>query len=158
MEVRVEESVPARRLAAIEHSGPYEQIGEKFDQLREWAKETQIGDGTLIAVYYDDPNAVAPDQLRSAACLEVDGYDSIGGGLVKLIDLPGGRYAVATFKGYYHVLGRAWNEFYATRLPALGHRPDPSRPAFEIYIVGCDDSRRSAEPVTDLYAPILPDA
>src|SRR5262245_30912742 len=69
-------TVPAMRLAAMDHRGSYMQIGRAFEPLFGWfAARGLLGSATRsIGVYYDDPFSVAEDELRSRAGLVVDGH------------------------------------------------------------------------------------
>lgn len=63
------------RVVAIDHTGSYMQIGKAFDPLFGWcATRNLLGPRSrMLGVFYDDPFSVAEDELRSRACVVVDG-------------------------------------------------------------------------------------
>jgi AraC family transcriptional regulator len=117
-------SQPAQRVAALSHHGPYNQIGEAFARLGEvagsagWLARPGFA---MVAVYYDDPESVAPDELRSDAGLVVPAGIALPSPLVERM-LPAGRYARTEHAGSYAGLGDTWARFMGEWLPASGHR------------------------------------
>jgi AraC family transcriptional regulator len=135
MEFEVRNS-PARKAVVMAHNGPYFLIGQTFGKLAAWWNgRGPMGQG--VALYYDDPSETPVERLRSdAGCivshdLELD--DS-----VRIVEVPGGEYAVATYVGPYEGLGAAWAEFYGVHLANLG-RSLACSPSFELYLNDCND-------------------
>ena len=59
---------PAGRYASTVHVGPYDRLGDTWSRLmREWipAHDLRIKDGQSYEVYLNNPEQVAPDQLRT---------------------------------------------------------------------------------------------
>lgn len=117
--------LPARRLAAVEHIGPYNQIGDAFAQLAAIAGPAGLFERSeppaMIAIYHDDPESTPAAELRAHAGLTIaDGADAPDGLIA--IDLPAGRYARTTHHGTYELLGDTWGRFLGGWLPASGHR------------------------------------
>lgn len=155
---------PALRAFAVRHIGPYNQIGAAFGRLggliqsRNLFKDARIqGPGGMIAVYYDDPEGVAPAELRADAALlmrddvpltEAD----ITAGLTELT-LPAGRYATTLHRGPYDQLGDVWARFYGQWLPASGERLAES-PSYELYRNSPMDTPPAALE-TELYVPLM---
>ncbi|MFC3181308.1 AraC family transcriptional regulator [Cypionkella sinensis] len=124
---------PARRLAAMPHKGAYTEIGRAFEKGGAVlaARKLMAACGGMVGVYYDDPSAVSPNDLRSHAGFE------IGAGAIEApmeeVNLPAGRHAVLRFKGPYSGLSAAYTQLYCDWLPASGETPANS-PVFEVYL------------------------
>ena len=93
---------PARRLAAMPHQGPYPEVGKAFESVAAVFTSRNLWPHALgmVGVYYDDPEATAPDALRSHAGVTVNSDLSIEAPLEE-VNLPAGRYAVMHYKGPY---------------------------------------------------------
>ena len=141
------------RLAAMRHTGPYMDIGATFERLEAWAAGRGLSgpDTRSFAVYYDDPWTTPPERLRSDACLLL-GLGVVEEGMVRMIDLPGGRHAVIRHKGPYAELDGAYRWLYREWLPASGETP-ADRPCFEEYL----NSARALPPeewLTEIGLPL----
>lgn len=155
MDVTIKQS-PSRRLAAIRHIGPYNQIGSAFDALGKtmgplMEQLASRGRPEMLAVFLDDPRTTPADQLRSDAALVVPEDFTIPSGLTEQ-RLHGGTYACALHVGPYSGLPDAWGRFANDWLPASGrHRSDA--PSFELYL----NHPGVASPLelqTELYLPL----
>ncbi|HQU68471.1 MAG TPA: AraC family transcriptional regulator [Albidovulum sp.] len=125
---------PARRLAAVAHKGPYMQIGQSFEKLGTilggrdlWGRV-----GGLVGVYYDDPSATPPKDLRSHAGAVLPGGEGLPEGLEE-VRLPEGRYACLRFKGHYSGLQAAYDYLFGPWLAQSGEEPGEA-PAIEVYL------------------------
>lgn len=151
MEARIER-VNEMNVVALRHHGPYYLIGEKFGQLNQWAGRHSVPFTGALGIWRDNPDVVAQTELRSDACLIVDGSitlpDSDGMDL-RLDKVQPGEYAVATFFGPYEGLGDAWARFCGQALPKLG-REIADAPSFEVYVNDCSKVKPE-EIQTDLY-------
>lgn len=93
-------SMPGYRVAGINHLGPYEKIGDAFNQIHKIADEQGVPE-KMIGVYFDNPNEVAADSLRSMAGIIVSESDSIKlSSLSNLtfLSIPAGEAAVSNFE------------------------------------------------------------
>jgi len=144
-------SMPDRRLAAVRHDGPYNQIPLAFELLGRLIRGLPEAGSTRIAIYHDDPETVPLDRLRSDAAVTVPEGLGLPEGL-REIRLPAGRFARTVHVGPYERLGDTWARFMGEWLPASGQRVG-SAPSSEIYL---NDPRRtpSAELRTELYLPL----
>jgi len=138
---------------AIRHVGPYWQIGGAFGRLKAWAEERGIATTMGLAIYHDNPEITPLAELRSDACLVVPTAIEVHDPEVRALEVPGGRYAVATHLGHYASLGETWGRFMGEWLPtsglALGHGP-----CFELYVDDCNQV--PVEQVrTELYQSIV---
>ncbi|HYG90861.1 MAG TPA: AraC family transcriptional regulator [Azospirillum sp.] len=145
--------LPPVRVAALRHSGPYMAIGTTFERLYAWAAgRGLLGPATrTFAVYYDDCDAVAPEALRSDACLQV-GPEVAADGEVRITEIPGGRHAVLLHKGPYAELESVYRRLYRDWLPQSGETP-ADRPCFEEYL----NSPRTLPPeewLTEICLPL----
>lgn len=128
-------TLPATRIAAIPHSGPYPQIGATFAAL--WQKLQATGlaaqiTGPGIALYYDDPASIPAADLRSHAGVTVAAGAPLPPGFDELI-LPAGRAAVLTYKGPYSGLREPWSYLYGPWLGGSGALPG-DLPPYERYL------------------------
>jgi len=127
---------PARRLATVRHLGPYNQIGRAFADLGRRLGPAMGGlamhGAAMIALYYDAPESVAPDELRSDAGVVVPEDFVLPPGVTEQ-RLPAGRYASTVHVGPYEQLGDVWLRFMGEWLPASGERVAAS-PAVETYL------------------------
>jgi hypothetical protein len=99
--VHVEQrAMPGYRIVGIEHVGPYEKIGDAFNRVHDFADKNGVA-VHMIGVYFDNPNEVPQDSLRSLAGLIVSEADSIKLSAVpglKMLSIPPGNAAASTFE------------------------------------------------------------
>jgi AraC family transcriptional regulator len=146
--------LPALRLAAVRHVGPYHGIGAAFDRLQAWgAARGLVRPGTrFFGLFHDDPGSVPADRLRADAGFAV-GPEFAGEGEVGVIEVPAApRVAVLRFRGPYAELERAYGWLYGEWLPASGEEP-ADRPGLEEYV---NDPRATPPPelLTDIMLPL----
>jgi AraC family transcriptional regulator len=125
--------MPAMRVGAIRHVGEYHQIGKAFERLGAIAGPAglfQRPGAVMLGIYYDDPDTIPQDQLRSDAAIVVAEDVRLPDGLVEQ-RIPGGRYASAEHVGPYEGLVAAWPRLKRAVLES-GQRTD-ARPSYEIY-------------------------
>jgi AraC family transcriptional regulator len=144
---------PARRLAAMAHAGPYPEIGRAFQRLSATMATRGLfaHAGAMVAVFYDDPSATAPDALRSHAGFEIRGDAPIAPPLDE-VTLPATRAAVLTYTGPYAGLPAAYDQLYGIWLPASGEAPADLAP-YEVYL----NSPMEVAPealVTEIHLPL----
>ncbi|WP_394833360.1 AraC family transcriptional regulator [Pendulispora rubella] len=153
MNVTIEE-MPEFRLATVRHVGPYHRISEAFARLGALAGPAGLFQGPppkMLAIYHDDPETTAPENLQSDAGLTVTAGVRVPDGTVEMT-IPAGRYAHATHVGPYTELGDAWNRLMGGWLPQSGHRVGDG-PTYEVY----RNNPTNAAPhelITDLYLPV----
>lgn len=139
----------------IRHSGPYDEIGQVFDQLWSWVGANAVPAGRSIGIYWDNPDFTPAARLRSAACAELPQesvIDTAGTPITKGC-IAGGTYATTTFVGPYEQLAPVWSRFTNYIERDLG-RAISQNPAFEIYLN--DPSNTAPENlITELYMPIV---
>lgn len=133
MNVRLIDRAPAT-VAYLRHLGPYGESIARFWQERyiPWALMHKLGHGhARYGLSHDDPQVTAPEQCRYDACAEVAPDFVPAGGALKAT-IPGGRYAVLSFRGTAGEVGDAWAALLRDWLPGSGLQLD-ARPCFEYY-------------------------
>lgn len=125
---------PARRIGALPHRGPYNEISRAYDKLGAilGARGLWPLAGAMVAVYYDDPAATPPAELRSHAGV-VFGPDVVLEAPLEVVDLPAGPHAVMRYRGPYSGLGAAYEHLFGQWLRVSG-RELADGPVFEIYL------------------------
>lgn len=127
-------TVPERRLAALSHQGAYPEIGRTFQSLYAMIGARglfgQITEG--VAVFHDDPGAKPAAELHSHAGVTLKDGVAVPEGL-EPYEIPGGRAAVALFKGPYSGLPAAYDHLYCTWLPGSGEELG-NHPSYEVYL------------------------
>ncbi len=128
------ENEPNRTLALMPHQGDYLKIAPVFEQLNLLASTRDLWSNIegMLGVYYDDPDTVAADDLRSAAALVLKQEQPVEAPL-QLDHLKGGRTAVLLFKGPYAGLHAAYKFFYSTWLAQSGEELRDA-PPYELYV------------------------
>ncbi len=144
---------PPRRLLAVTHRGPYPEIGEAFGRLHDLLCEHGLlaAGGELVAVYYDDPDAVARADLRAHAGITVDAAAPCPPGL-EAIGLAGGRHAVVRVVGPYSNLYPAYVWLHDAGLTGAAATAGDG-PAFEVYRNDPSDTAPE-DLVTDIFVPL----
>jgi AraC family transcriptional regulator len=145
--------VPATRLAAVRHQGPYFEIGAAFGRLEQQTAALGLGKepGTMrVAIYYDDPDSKPAAELQSVAAISVPEDADIGD--LEEARLPAGKYLRAEFVGHYSGLGNAWAQLYGEHVAAGGYTLRDGV-NFEVYVSGHGNTPPD-QLRTDLYLPI----
>lgn len=144
---------PKRRLAAVAHQGPYHEIGRAFEKLAATVGARGLFDqiGAMVGVYYDSPDDVAPDALRSHAGFVVRAETEVAPPLEEVV-LPSGRHAVMLVKGPYVGLQGAYQQLFGTWMPGAGEEMADS-PAFEIYLNSPMDTAQE-DLLTEICVPL----
>ena len=142
-------------VGAGEHAyGPHG-IPELWERFSRWmaGRDLRMADTVRLGIAYDDPSVTAAEKLRYDACVVVPPQFTADR-WVNLMDVPGGRFAVAPFVGSPRDITRAWDSVFSTWLPQSGFQPD-DRPCFEMYRGNpfVDDKGTFR---CDLYMPVRP--
>ncbi len=154
MDVRIE-TLDAIHVARIRHVGPYNEVGRCFERLFRWAAGVGVPTGRVLTLSYDDPEAVAPEKLRSDACVELRTEEEPPPGIV-LGPVGGGRYAVYRLTGPYDGIAGAYRRLSEEWLPGSGEKRADG-PCMELYRHAQTD-RPPEKLVTDLCVPLLESA
>ncbi|MDR3397345.1 MAG: AraC family transcriptional regulator [Pandoraea sp.] len=128
------ESFPATTLAVLKHSGDYQEIGPVFVRafMLASAHGLALPAAAGFGVYFDDPEQVPVDQLRSLAGVAVAADADIGNDLERF-EIPAGRCAVLTYTGPYNEMSQPYQWLFSAWLPNSGLEP-ADFPMFEQYL------------------------
>jgi AraC family transcriptional regulator len=148
---------PPRHVVAVEHRGPYPEIGAAFGRIAQWAGARGLmgPSNPMIGIFYDDPRSKPPSELRSHAGVVVPpAFQLPKSEPVEVVDLAAGEYAVVTHKGSYEGLAASWGSLMHEWLPTSG-RKMAKRPSYEVYL----NAHLMATPeilLTEIHLPLEP--
>jgi AraC family transcriptional regulator len=150
--------LPPRRIACLRHIGPYEEVGQAFNRVLEWAgPRGLLEDPRIVAVYWDHQAITPPARTRCDVgffvdeSVEVRRPDHEG---IEVRELPGGDHAVMSCEGSTLERRRQYDHLYGQWLPERGRRPDDS-PPYEEYIPPGGDLSRLDE-ITNVHVRLAP--
>ncbi|MEM9802291.1 MAG: GyrI-like domain-containing protein [Planctomycetota bacterium] len=156
LEVNIQE-LPALRVAAVRHVGPFQELGPAFEAVCGWAGRKGLfgPDTRVVGVFHDDPRTTAPADLRSDAAVTVaEGVEGDAESGIGIAEVPGGTYAVAILVGPYEKLPEAYAWLADTWLPGSG-RAFAMGPSYEVYLN--DASQTPPEELrTAIHLPLQP--
>lgn len=118
------------------HKGDYMEIGTVFEKLFIHAGSKGLLDENTrsIGLYFDDPQSIDKDELRSMACItSTNPIDQNDDGAPEATEIPAGICATLTFKGSYAELEKPYNWFFGEWLPKSGYEA-ADHPPFEEYL------------------------
>jgi AraC family transcriptional regulator len=152
LQVEVKEISPMR-VVFLRHVGPYSEVGATWSRLMSWAGPRGLLGPSMktFGIVHDDPAVTAADKIRYDACVVVTRPVKAEGEF-GVLELPGGRHAVATHRGPYETLSQTYQRLYGAWLPKSGYELGDT-PAFEQYL----NSPQSAKPedlMTLIHVPI----
>jgi AraC family transcriptional regulator len=141
-------------LIGVPHTGSYMQISKAFETLfgTLHARGLAAPDMRLIGVYFDDPDIIPADKLRSIACVNAGEAVAAEPPLVRQ-SLSGGDYAVLRHKGPYADMHKAYQWLYAEWLPVSGRQLRDGL-MFEEYLNNPRDTVPTGL-LTDIYMPLV---
>ncbi|MGC5701668.1 AraC family transcriptional regulator [Pseudomonas sp. NFXW11] len=128
------ETLPAITLATLTHQGSYQEIGPVFTRVFMLAASRGLmgPDSRGFGVYFNDPEQVPLEQLRSLAGVVVAADAELGDELQRFA-IPAGRHAVLTHVGPYNEMGKAYAWMFSQWLPDSGLNT-ADFPMFEEYV------------------------
>jgi len=117
-------TVPAIRVVALSHTGPYGEIGEKFERVWSWVGESGAEVKGCYAIYYQDPKTTPEEELKSDACIAVSDDLVLDPKYLdlRITEIPAGDYATTAYLGPYSGLIDAWQEFLDNAIPEAGFK------------------------------------
>lgn len=147
------ENHEAVRCISVPHSGPYLQIDAAMGQLFGTLAQAELlgQDTQMQAVFYDDPDLVATDDLRSAACSPCADDLELPEGTEELLR-PAGTYAKLEYTGPYADMKDAYRWLYGVWLPSSGFEIS-ERPGFESYLNSPVDTKPE-DLRSDIFLPV----
>ena len=153
MDVRIID-LPKTRVAYQRLIGPYgPAIGEFWrGTMAPWMHANGFSEHTCFGIGYDDPSLTPANKCRYDACVEVLA-DFVASGQADIQTLPGGRYAVARFKGNVADIGNAWMWLTREWMPSSGLQCD-DRPCFEMFSASTVLDPRTGQFSCDICIPV----
>ena len=148
-------ALPAVEVVAIDHVGPYMQIGQAFDALfGRVAASGLIRPGVrMLARFFDDPTSVPEAELRAQACVAGCAPGDPPSPLIRTT-IAAAEYAVLVHTGPYASMGAAYRWLFGAWLAGSGREPADA-PVVEEYL----NSPRETAPadlVTHIFLPLRP--
>lgn len=144
------------QVCAVEHKGPYINLGNTFESLEATAMSSPIMSGIpkFFGIFYDDPETIKtkkPESLISHACISATPSQAKAANLASK-EISGGPYAVVRFIGPHAQLETVYQWLFDTWLPNSGKEID-DKPHFENYINDPKNTPQS-QLITDIHLPI----
>jgi AraC family transcriptional regulator len=144
----------ARPILFLRHVGPYDQVGETWERLCDWAgQQGLVGAQTeFFGASYDDPEVTPADKLRYEACITVP-PSTRGEGEFGVRTQPAGDFAVALHEGPYSGLNQTYAGIFGGWFASCGREPGPA-PCLEFYL----NEPETTDPedlLTEVHVPIL---
>jgi AraC family transcriptional regulator len=147
------ETLPTTRCASVTHKGAYLQIDQAMGRLFTalTAQKIMAPDQAMRALFFDDPDLVSVEALRSRACSPVAEGLPLVPPLQETV-LRGGLYARLRYRGPYADMKGAYRWLLGVWLPESGYEPADD-PIFESYL---NNPQRvaPAELITDIHLPL----
>ena len=148
--------LPFKKVAYFRRFGPYGFDIPMFWKkiVDPWLRENGFDNVSCYGVVYDDSAITPPEKCRYDACVEVpDDYIATDNAMPAT--LPGGKYAVAAFRGLPEMISDAWSELFRGWLPNSSFQCD-ARPLFTRFRRNMQSAPDTAPFQCDLCLPIRP--
>jgi AraC family transcriptional regulator len=152
VKIAITDRLPTR-VAYLRYTGPFGEPLRRFWRatVTPWLADHGLVDCPRFGVALDDPHGTAPERCRYNACVELPPGLRLPDAEEALI--PGGRYAITTFKGTGSEIGAAWDAFVHEAVGAGSHI-DPQRHPFERYPRGAVFDARTGSFSCELCLPL----
>lgn len=125
--------MPELNVAYVRKMGPYakEICEQAFGELLQWAgPKGYLSSGTMIGVYWDNPEITPPEKCRVDACVTVP-YGTTPERQIGVQLISGGQYAVCHFEIMADSFQQSWEDAFLW-LVSSGYECD-DRPCYELY-------------------------
>jgi AraC family transcriptional regulator len=148
--------MPVQHVAYMRHVGPYGPGGipELWVRFRKWMTSRDLIRHVRLGIAHDDPSVTDPAKCRYDACVVVP-PDFTPDRHVNVMDVPGGKYAMAPFEGTPRDIEGAWHDLFAAWLPSSGFEPD-DRACFELYRGHPEVEGQPGAFRCEIYLPVRP--
>jgi AraC family transcriptional regulator len=135
-------------LIYLKHTGPYDQMGEVFARLAEYATKKELT-GDVVGIYYDDPAQVPAEELRSEIGLVArEGTVPDSGYSMQVV--PAQKVVYTILKGPYDEIAKEY-PYMMQWIEENGY--EASGPLMEIYLEAGPDIPQE-QLVTEVRIPI----
>jgi len=125
--------MPEYNVAYVRKLGPYgkETCEQAFGELMQWAgPKGYLSSGTMLGVYWDNPEITPPEKCRVDACVSVP-HGTVPERQIALQTIIGGSYAVCHFEIQGDSFQQAWEDAFAW-LVNSSYECD-EKPCYELY-------------------------
>ena len=147
--------LPALKVVAIEHTGPYMQIGRGFDAL--FGRVAALGlvrpGMRMLGRFFDDPSCVPEAELRAQACIAGCAPGAVVAPLLRTT-IPAAECAVLVHTGPYATMAAAYRWLFGEWLVQSGREPADA-PVVEEYMNSPRDTA-PADLITHIHLPLRP--
>lgn len=145
--------LPPMQVVFLRHVGPYPEVGATWGRLMAWAgMRGLLGPGMKpIGIVHDDPDVTPAEKVRYDAAVTVNRPVQPEGDF-GVMEIAGGRYAVATHKGPHEELGKTYQRIFGGWLPKSGYALRDV-PAFEQYL-NSPQNTRPEDLLTLIHVPL----
>jgi AraC family transcriptional regulator len=143
------------RLAAIEHHGDYQKIGNSFAKVQIFFTANGLPFSRSFGIYFDDPESIPENNLRAEAGLMTEAKLPAHA-KIREVKIPAMLCASVLHKGPYAELERAYRHLFRDWLPGSGFEA-ANFSCFEEYL---NDPRETApsELLTRVHLPLIGEA
>jgi effector-binding domain-containing protein len=138
---------------SLSFTGPYDQTGDRLDELMGWLlRAGHPYGGRPFCIYYDDPSKVEPDKLRAEACLPIDERCE-GDYRVSRKRIAGAEFACAVHEGPYGELSKVYEELFAW-IQAQGYQFVEGAGTREVFLRLAGETAPDELPLTEVQVPV----
>lgn len=156
------ENLEEKQVAYVRHTGTYETLAKEYVNMMQTlfahAKKQHFrvdGQNWLLAMYHDNPEFGEENKFRTSLCLTVpEGIQVQEDGILGMMKLEGGLYAIGHFQIQQEQYSDAWNYMYQQWITGSGYVPRSYYP-FEVYRNDAYVNESHIHEV-DIYLPIEP--
>lgn len=155
MKAEVKE-MPEFTVAYVRKMGQYgkETCDIAFSELKQWAApKGYLSSGTMLALYWDNPEITKPEKCRVDACVSVP-KGTISDGQIALQTISPGLYGVCHFEIQSDDFTQAWDDAF-TWLVDSGYECG-DKPCYELYH-GTSGEGNHTEWIFDICIPLKSD-
>jgi len=146
-----QKQVQAETVIALQHGGPYGEIGQTYQEIFKWAQAKKVRPtGAPRTVFLSPPNELDPHSGLFEVCMPVPA-GTVGDAKVTVKKLPAMTVAFAVVKGPYEKISGHYSEMLAW-LSAEGL--EVAGPPREIYLKGPQSRVKPEEYLTEIQFPV----
>lgn len=151
MEAPTVKTIPAMTVVCVNHQGPYDQIGEVYQELFAWASSKGVKPaGQPFTLFTSPPSELDWNSARFSVCLPVDASVE-GDAKVTRQELPETKVASVTVEGSYDKIPAHYTELLAWM---DNDGLEPAGPPREIYHVSPADTDDPKSYRTEIQFPV----
>lgn len=134
-----QQELPAMKMIAKDHVGPFHKIVAVIQDVEKWAKENGIDCTKSFGQYLDNPEIQEEERLKSRGGCIVNEFPKELPEHFQKLEVPAGKYVVATFEGApsigpMKVYPKVVSFFKENRIEQNG-------PVIEVYVITGTDAK-----------------